>query len=219
MTYAVPVFVTDSAPSSCGEQRSGAAIVGTQEAAASVRDRTLCGGAHCVVTSVELVAYVAANPGRRLCEIARVFGLKNKAMGTRLYKMRDRGCLETQPGSDGDRTLVWFATGKAVEKAPTWRQWTDDEKAALVRVWHKSPRAEVLAAIPTRSWEACIEQAHRMNLKRKRNIGRDMVALQMARNPKTAHAELPPVTAPAIVRKAIARLTPLEAAWMGRLAA
>lgn len=198
MTYEVPVFVTDSALSSDGG-----------------RTRV----EHSAVTSVELVSYIAANPGRRLCELARVFGFKNKAMGTRLYKMRDRGCLETKGGECGDRTLVWFATGKPVGKAQHWRQWSDAEKAALVIVWPKSPRADVLAAIPTRSWEACIEQAHRMDLKRKRNIGRDMLALQMARNQKAVSVGIPPVTAPAIVRKAIASMTPLEAAWMGRLSA
>jgi len=86
-------------------------------------------------------------------------------------------------------------------------------------VWPVAPRDEVLAALPARTWEGCIEQAHRMDLKRKRNIGRDMLALQMARNPKAVSVGIPPVTAPAIVRKAIARMTPLEAAWMGRLAA
>lgn len=171
------------------------------------------------VTSVELVAYVAANPGRRLCEIARAFGFPNKQMGTRLYKMRERGCLETKGGECGDRTLIWFATGKPVGKPRHWLEWTEAEKEALRKHWPTSPRPDVLAAIPNRSWDGCIEQAFRMELKRKRNIGRDMLALQMARNPKAVSVGIPPVTAPAIVRKAIARMTPLEAAWMGRLAA
>lgn len=202
-------------PSIAIDQHRPAAL-GASEHGLSVQNRTQFGSERNCVTSVELVAYVAANPGRRLCEIARVFGLKNKAMGTRLYKMRERGCLESRGGDLGDRTLVWFATGKAVEKTPHWRQWEADEKAALARLWPAAPRAEVLAAIPTRTWEGCIEQAFRMNLKRKRNIGRDMLKLQQSRNPSRAFVELPAVDAPTLVRKAIARLTPLEAAWMGR---
>jgi hypothetical protein len=192
MSYEVPAFVTD--------------FTNTPRQS-TARD---------CVTSVDLVAYVAVNPGRRLCEIARVFGLKNKAMGTRLYKMRERGCLESRGGECGDRTLVWFATGKPVEKSPAWRQWEDDEKAALVRLWPAAPRAEVLAAIPTRTWEGCVEQAHRMNLKRKRNIGRDVLKLQQARHPSRAFVQLPPGETVTLVRKAIARMTPLESAWMGR---
>ena len=198
MTYEVPVFVTDSALS-FGEERSA--------------------GPHKVLTSAALLSYVAQNPGLSPRQLGRVFGMQPKQISTRLCKLRDRGCLESRGTTVPNAPLIWFATGVPFSTPKHRFAWSDHEKATLRTVWPVAPSDEVLAALPARTWEGCIEQAFRMDLKRKRNIGRDMLALQMARNQKAVSVGIPPVTAPAIVRKAIASMTPLEAAWMGRLAA
>lgn len=209
MNYAVPVFVTDSAPSSCGEQRSGAAIVGTPEASASVRIRTKG-------TSAALVAHIAANPGSTARNLARIFANTPKSMGGRLIELRNKGFVRSESAAHGV-ALKWFVTDKPYAKGTRGHEWPAEQLEALQRLWYLGTWDEIFAAIP-RSRNAIWEQARRLKLKRRRNIGRDMIALQLARNPKTANVKVPPVTAPTVVRKAIARMTPLEAAWMGRLA-
>ncbi len=51
----------------------------------------------------------------------------------------------------------------------TRSDWSDDEKEILRRLYPKADRAEILRALPTRTWKSCIAQANgvgRMNLER-----------------------------------------------------
>jgi len=230
MTYEVPVFVTDSALSSDGGQRSGAAIVGTPAAAPSVREPTLCAGARKAITRPVLVAYVAMNPGVTVRTAARVFGLKYKMAGRKLQELVALGNLRTEV-ADGSRTKLYFSTMKPVVRQRRDHEWPEQRKDIVRRMYPVAPWAEILAALPGKSRSAVSEQARVMGVKRPRNLGRDMGPLTAAaraaneRNRGKAPMQVVQVVAPApavdvgLVHCAIARMTPLEAAWMGRLAA
>lgn len=230
MTYEVPVFVTDSALSSDGGQRSGAAIVGTPKADAYVQNRTLCAVARKRITRPVLVAYVATNPGVTVRTAARVFGLSYKMAGRKLQELVVLGNLRTE-ASEESRAKRYFATMKPVVRKQRGHIWPTALKDIVRRMYPIAPWAEILAALPGKSRSAVSEQARVLGIKRPRNLGRDMGPLTAAaraaneRNRSKTPLQAVQVVAPApavdvgLVHCAIARMTPLEAAWMGRLAA
>ena len=219
MTYAVPVFVTDSALSSCG----------TPEASASVREPTLCGGARRVTFQI-VIDYVQANPGVTVRQAARALCIDYKAAGNKLLDLSKRGNLRSE-SIEGCKTLRYFATGKPLQKVRRRHEWPEQLKDTVRRLYPSAPWVEILAALPGKRRSAISEQARHMGLSRPRNLGRDMGPLTeaaRAANERNRIKEAMPVLqavkpAPAVditlVPLAIARMTPLEAAWMGRLAA
>lgn len=211
MTYEVPVFVTDSALSYCEERSVGPV-------------------SRKAITRPVLVAYVATNPGVTVRTAARVFGLGYKVAGRKLQELVELGNLRTEM-ADGSQAKRYFSTMKPVVRKRRDHEWPEQRKDIVRRMYPVAPWAEILAALPGKSRSAVSEQARVMGVKRPRNLGRDMGPLTAAaraaneRNRAKTPLQVVQVVAPApavdvgLVRKAIARMTPLEAAWMGRLAA
>lgn len=216
MTYAVPVFVTDSAPSSCS----------TPEASASVQNRTQCASARsksqwtqAEVDLLEKLYSTASTPSfAHLFPGRGIDAIKAKALSLGLHK---------NPGAVKGRIRKGFS------------HWTDADVEKLKHAWPDAAFADICAMFPNRTPLAVrkkaetegfqrsvtlVREARRMAGVKSQDRNRDRYERQrIAREAELDLQRIVIVQAPEadqrIVHCAIARLTPLEAAWMGRLSA